>query len=45
MGFELDKISKIAHNNNIKIRVFPNVAQSSWNDTQDIYKFLLDQKI
>ena len=41
MGFELDKISKIAHNNNIKIRVFPNVAQSSWNDTQDIYKFFI----
>lgn len=39
MGFELDKISKIAKAHNTQIRVYPNVAQSSWNSTDDLRKF------
>lgn len=39
LGFELDKISKIAKNNNIQIRTFPNIAQTSWTDNNDITKF------
>lgn len=41
MCFELDKVSEIAHMKNIKIRTFPNIAQSSWNKTADIYKFFI----
>ena len=41
MGFELNKIAAIAHEHNIQIRVFPNVAQSSWKDTSGIYKFFI----
>lgn len=37
--FELDKVSKIAHEENVRIRIYPNVAQSSWKDTPDIKKF------
>ena len=39
LAFELDKVSQIAHEENVKIRIFPNVAQSSWRDTPDIKKF------
>ena len=39
LAFELDKVSQIAHEENIQIRIFPNVAQSSWRDTPDIKKF------
>jgi len=39
LAFELDKVSKIAHNEGIRIRIYPNVAQSSWKDTLDIKKF------
>ena len=41
LGFELDRVSKFAHDNNVKIRVFPNVAQSSWGDTEGIKKFFI----
>ena len=37
--FELDKVSLIAHENNVKLRVYPNVAQSSWKYTPEIKKF------
>lgn len=37
--FELDKVSLLAHQNNIQLRTYPNVAQSSWKDTLDIKKF------
>lgn len=30
LGFELDKVSTIAKENNVKIRCFANIAQSSW---------------
>ena len=41
MAFELDKCSKIAHENNIYIRVFPNIAQSKWDNTPGEKKFFI----
>ena len=41
LGFSIDKISKILHNNNIKVRVIPNIAQSSWADTPSLLKFFI----
>lgn len=41
LGFELDKCAKEAHEKNINIRVFPNVAQSQWDLTQSIKKFFI----
>lgn len=41
MGFELDKISKIAKSQNTKIRIYPNIAQSAFKSTEDIYKFFV----
>lgn len=41
LGFELDKVSKLAHNYNTKIRVFPNIAQTSWALTPDLKKFFI----
>lgn len=39
LGFEIDKIAAIAHEHNVQIRVFPNTAQSSWKETDDLRKF------
>ena len=39
--FEIDKVAKIAHEKNVKIRTFPNVAQSQWEDLPDIKKFFI----
>lgn len=41
LGFELEKIKKICENKNIKIRVFPNVAQSKWKNTNALLKFFI----
>ena len=41
LGFELDKVAQIVHSKGIKIRVFPNVAQSSSQKTPDILKFFI----
>ena len=41
LGFELDKVAEILHNHNIKVRVFPNVAQSSWSQTPALKKFFI----
>ena len=41
LGFELDKVAKILHNHNIKVRVFPNVAQSAWRKTPALKKFFI----
>ena len=38
-GFSLKEIAAVAHENNIRIRVFPNVAQSSWKTTPALKKF------
>ena len=41
MGFELDKVSAIAHKENVAIRVFPNVAQSAWKNLTGLKKFFI----
>lgn len=41
LGFELDKVSQVAHEHNVKVRVFPNIAQSSWLLTPDLKKFFV----
>lgn len=41
LGFELDKVAEVAHQNNVQIRVFPNVAQSSWKETSGLKKFFI----
>lgn len=41
LAFELDKVAEIAHKNNIKVRVYPNVAQSRWDKLSDILKFFI----
>ena len=39
LGFELESVAKVAHENNVRIRIYPNVAQSQWKDTPDFKKF------
>ena len=41
LGFFLDKISRILHENNIRVRVFPNICQSSFADTPSIKTFFI----
>lgn len=41
LAFELDKLSPIAKENNVKIRCFANIAQSSWNRNHDIKTFFI----
>lgn len=41
LGFFLDKVSKILHEKNIKVRVFPNICQSSFPDTPSIKTFFI----
>lgn len=41
LAFELDKVAEIAHKNNIKVRIYPNIAQSRWNKLSDILKFFI----
>lgn len=41
LGFFLDKVSKILHEHNIKIRVFPNICQSSFSATPSIKTFFI----
>lgn len=41
LAFELDKIAEIAHKNNIKVRIYPNIAQSRWDKLSDILKFFI----
>lgn len=41
LGFSLDKISKVLHDNNIKVRVYPNICQSSFTDTPSILTFFI----
>lgn len=41
MGFELDKVYNILHPQNIAIWIYPNVAQSSAADTDDMHKFFV----
>ena len=32
-------MAKVAHENGVRIRIYPNVAQSQWKDTPDFKKF------
>ena len=41
LGFSLDGISEILHKNNIRVRVFPNICQSSFKDTPSIKTFFI----
>lgn len=41
LGFYLDKVSTILHKNNIKIRVFPNICQSSFIETSSLKTFFI----
>lgn len=41
LGFSLDKVSTLLHNNNIKVRVFPNICQSSFSETPSIKTFFI----
>lgn len=41
LGFELAAVAKFLHENNIRVRVFPNVAQSSWNGTEALKNFFI----
>ena len=39
LGFEIEQVSNIVHKYGIDVRVYPNVAQSSWEDLDDLRKF------
>ena len=41
LGFELDAVAATLHSLDIKIRAFPNVAQSSWKQTPAFKKFFI----
>ena len=41
LGFELDKVAEIAAKYKVQVRVFPNVAQSSFNETAALKKFFI----
>ena len=41
LGFSLDKISKILHDNSVRVRVFPNICQSSFPETPSIKTFFI----
>lgn len=41
LGFSLDKISKLLHDNDILVRVYPNICQSSFSETLSIKTFFI----
>lgn len=41
LAFEMDKCGERAHEFGINIRVFPNIAQSQFSNTEDIKKFFI----
>lgn len=41
LGFEIKKVAEVLHDRGIKVRVFPNVAQSAWKDTPAYQKFFI----
>ena len=41
LGFELDKVSKIAKEHNIQIRTFPNIVQTQWKYTSSLKSFFI----
>lgn len=41
LGFSIRQISEILHNNGIKVRVLPNICQSSFSETPSSLKFFI----
>lgn len=41
LGFNLEKISDILHSNNIRVRVYPNICQSSFPTTPSLQTFFI----
>lgn len=41
LGFELSSVADILHAVDIRVRVFPNIAQSSWSGTEALKKFFI----
>ena len=41
LGFELVEVSKLVHSYNAQVRVFPNIAQSTWETSTPIKKFFI----
>ena len=41
LAFEIDKIHAVATQYNTQVRVYPNIAQSKWNDSSAIKKFFI----
>ena len=41
LGFFLPKVSKILHDNGIRVRVFPNICQSSFSETPSLKTFFI----
>jgi hypothetical protein len=39
--FEIDKVAEIAAQYNAQVRVYPNIAQSKWNNTAALKKFFI----
>lgn len=41
LGFQLNKISKLLHDNDIRVRVFPNICQSSFSTIPSLKTFFI----
>ena len=41
LGFSIDQVSKVLHDHNVRVRVMPNIAQSSWPETPALQKFFV----
>jgi hypothetical protein len=41
LSFELDKVAEVAHSAGAQVRIFPNVAQSSWSGTPALKQFFV----
>lgn len=41
LGFSLDKVSAILHDHNVRVRVYPNICQSSFSGTPSLKTFFI----
>lgn len=41
LGFEIKRVAEILHSRGIRVRVYPNVAQSKWGKTDPFRKFFI----
>lgn len=41
LGFSLDRISELLHANNVKVRMIPNICQSSFPETESLLTFFI----